>query len=101
MRLDSQATGVLLGLFAPLIGFMVYATMYVTAIRPHLDLPFFINDLFLGTREYQAPVLSLSLVANLALFFLLDRWDLYKAMRGVILATMIYGLLIVLLLFVL
>ena len=51
--------------------------------------------------EYKAPVLSLSLLANLALFFLLDRWDLYKAMRGVILATMIYGLLIVLLLFVL
>jgi hypothetical protein len=35
------------------------------------------------------------------LFFLLDRWDLYKAMRGVIMATMIYGLVIVLLLFVL
>ncbi len=101
MRWDSLATGLILGLLAPVLGFVIYATMYVTAIRPHLDLPFFVKDLFIGTREYQSPVLSLSILANLALFFLLDRWDLYKAMRGVILATMIYGLVIVLLIFVL
>jgi hypothetical protein len=88
MRWNSLATGLLLGLLAPVVGFVIYATMYV-------------KDLFIGTREYQSPVLSISLIANLALFFLLDRWDLYKAMRGVIMATMIYGLVIVLLLFVL
>ena len=101
MRWDSQAAGVVLGLLAPLVGFFGYAAMYVTAIRPHLDLHFFVHDLFLGTREYQAPVLTLSLFGNLALFFLLDRWELQKAMRGVILATFVYALGIVLLLYVL
>lgn len=100
MHWDRVGVGVVLGLLAPLLGFFGYAAMYVGAIRPHLDLPFFIHDLFLGTREYQAPVLTLSLFANLALFFTLDRWELYKAMRGVIAATFLYAVVIVLLLYV-
>ena len=50
---------VVLGLLAPVLGFFGYAAIYVTSIRPHLDLAWFINDLFLGTRQYQAPVLIL------------------------------------------
>ncbi|MBK9513720.1 MAG: hypothetical protein IPO05_08840 [Flavobacteriales bacterium] len=100
MRWDSLGAGVMMGLLAPLLGFFGYAAIYVGAIRPHLDLDFFIHDLFLGTREYQAPVLTLSLFANLALFFTLDRWSLYKAMRGVIAATFVYAVVIVLLLYV-
>jgi hypothetical protein len=100
MRWDSVGVGALLGLIAPLLGFFGYAAMYVGAIRPHVDLPFFIHDMFLGTREFQAPVLTLSLFANLALFFALDRWRQYKAMRGVITATFLYAVVIVLLLYV-
>ena len=100
MRSDSLPYGVVLGLLAPVLGFFAYATIYVTSIRPHLDLPFFISDLFLGTREYQGPVLSLSLLANLALFFWFDRTDRYKSMRGVIGATFLYAAVIVMLLYV-
>lgn len=99
MTSDSVRLGVVLGLFAPVLGFLGYATMYVTSIRPHQELSWFINDLFLGTREYQAPVLSLSLLANLALFFLFDRLDRPKAMRGVIGATFVYAVAIVVLSF--
>ncbi len=100
MHWDRVGVGVLLGLLAPLLGFFGYAAIYVGAIRPHLDLSFFVHDLFLGTREYQAPVLTLSLFANLALFFLLDRWSYYRAMRGVIASTFLYAMVIVLLLYV-
>ncbi len=89
--------GVTGGLLAPIIGFFIYAAMYVTTIQPQHDLSYFINDLFIGTRQYQAPVLSLALLANLALFFYFDRIDRPLAMRGVILATFIYGLVIVIL----
>lgn len=101
MRSDSQALGFMLGLFVPVLGFLGYAGIYVTSIRPHLDLPYFVHDLFLGTREYQAPVLTLALIANLALFFLFDRLEKPKAMRGVITATFVYAFVIVLLLYVL
>jgi hypothetical protein len=95
MRSDSLALGVVGGLLMPVAGFFLYATMYVTAIRPQHELSYFINDLFLGTRVYQAPVLSISLLANLALFFLFDRFGMVKSMRGVIISTFIYGIAIV------
>lgn len=99
MHWDKQAIGVVLGLLAPVLGFFAYAAIYINYIRPHMDMQFFIEDMFLGTRTYQAPILSLSLIANLALFFLLDRLSMPKAMRGVILATFIYAAAIVVLIF--
>ncbi len=99
MLSDSVRLGVFLGMLAPVLGFFGYALIYVTGIRPHQDLGWFINDLFLGTKRYQAPILSLSLIANLALFFFFDRKDMPLAMRGVIGATFIYGVAIVVLSF--
>ena len=97
MRWDSQWTGLVTGLLVPVLGFFAYGLIHTTWVRPHLDLPFFIHDLFLGTRRFQAPILSLSLIANLPLFFLFDRMDMYTAMRGVITATLIHGVVIVVL----
>ncbi len=42
-------------------------------------------------------VLSLSLVANLGVFFIFIWTNRYKSARGVILATIIYGIIIILL----
>lgn len=95
MRSDSQAIGLIGGLLAPIGGFFLYGLLYVTVIRPHLSLNEFVYDLFFGTREYQSPILSLSLIANLPLFFWFDRRDRHKAMRGVILACFIYGVAII------
>lgn len=98
MRWDSQATGIVVGLLFPIVGFFLYGFIHTTWIRPHLDMPFYIRDLFLGTRQFQAPILSLSLIANLIPFFLwFDRRRMYKAMRGILVATFIYGLAIVVL----
>lgn len=97
MRWDSQLTGMVAGLLMPFAGFFIYGLIHTNLVRPHLDLTFFIHDLFLGTRRFQAPILSLSLIANLPLFFLFDRMDMYKAMRGVITATLIHGVVIVVL----
>ncbi|HQV52486.1 MAG: hypothetical protein IPI00_02600 [Flavobacteriales bacterium] len=95
MPSDSLRLGLITGLLVPLLGFVIYATMYVTGIRPHLTFSYFVNDLFLGTRTYQSPVLSLSLIANLPLFFWYDRKEMPKAMRGVILASFVYAVVVV------
>jgi hypothetical protein len=97
MRWDSLTTGVICGLLTPVIGFCLYGWLYTNAIRPHLDFSYFVHDLFLGTKQYQAPILSLSLIANLPVFFLFDRFRMYFAMRGMITATFIYGVIIVVL----
>lgn len=98
MSWNKVATGIVVGLLFPVLGFIAYGFIHTTWIRPHLDMSFFVHDLFLGTRRFQAPILSLSLIANLAPFFLFDRVYMHKAMRGVVIATFIYGAAIVVLL---
>ena len=73
MRWNDRTVGLVCGLLAPVLGFLLYGLLYVTVIRPHNDLGWFINDLFLGTRRYQAPVLSLALLADVPVFFWFDR----------------------------
>lgn len=95
MRWDSHGAGFALGMLAPLVGFAAYGGIYVTAIRPMYDFHWFVNDLFLGTAEFRPRVVSLSLIADAILFFFFDRKDMHKAMRGVIMAMMLYGVYII------
>ena len=95
MRWDSLPLGVVLGLLAPVLGFFAYAGMYVTAIRPWYDMHWFVNDLFLGTPEFRTRIVSISLIADAFLFFLFDRMDKHRTMRGVILAMLVYACYIV------
>ncbi len=99
MRWDSTTTGLVVGLLMPVAGFFLYGLIHITWVRPVMDLHGFVHDLFFGTRDNQAPIISLSLIANLAPFFLFDRRDMHKAMRGVITATLVYGIAIVVLIF--
>ncbi|WKZ67684.1 MAG: hypothetical protein QY325_07080 [Flavobacteriales bacterium] len=95
MRWDSPLLGFVLGMLAPVLGFVAYGTIYVTAIRPHHDFQWFVQELFLGTPVFRPRVVSLSLIADAFLFFLLDRMGMQRAMRGVILAMLVYGAYIV------
>lgn len=95
MRSDSVRTGLVLGLLAPVLGFFAYGGMYVTAIKPWHDISWFVQDLFLGTSEFRTRIVSISLIADAFLFFVLDRVGKPKAMRGVIFAMMVYALYIV------
>jgi hypothetical protein len=100
MVLDSRRTGFIAGLIAPVLGFLAYGLIYTTAIRPMYDMAWFVNDMFLGTLKYTSSILSLSLIANAFLFFWFDRRDAHKAMRGVIMAMLTYGAVIVALILV-
>ena len=95
MRIDRLGIGFVLGLIFPVFGFFGYGLIYTTGIRPHHDMSWFVNDLFLGTSEYRTQIVSLSLIADAVLFFVFDRMGHHKAMRGVIVAMMVYGLYIV------
>lgn len=97
--MDSLAIGIILGLLGPVAGFFAYGTIYVTAIKSQYDLHWFVNDLFIGTPPLRARVLSLSLVADALIFFALDRFHLYKSMRGVIAAMLAYAVVVIIFLF--
>ena len=98
MRFDSVRTGVIAGIISPLIGLFLYSVLTVTIFRPQLELGFFLRGMVFGIRGNIAPVLSLSLLADVVLFFAFDQRRMLKAMRGVIGAMFVYGAVIVLLL---
>lgn len=100
MVLDSRRTGFIAGMLAPVLGFLAYGLIYTTAIRPMYDMAWFVNDMFLGTLKYTSSILSLSLIADAFLFFWFDRKDAHRSMRGVILAMLTYGAVIVALILV-
>lgn len=98
MRFDQVRFGYLLGLVVPALGVFLYAVMIAMSIRPELELGFVVKNMLFGVRANIAPTLSLSLLADVALFFFFDRKRMLKAMRGVIGAMLTYGAVIVLLL---
>ena len=91
---DSKLTGFISGLVAPFIGLYVY---YLLSFR-YMSLRSFIMRITeLGLLS---GVISLSLIANLVLFFWFIRIKADNSSYGVIGATFIYGLIIVYLKFV-
>lgn len=97
MEWNSRRTGFILGMLAPVLGVLGYGLIYTTAIRPMYDMQWFVKDMFLGTLKYTSSILSISLIADAFLFFWFDRKDRHASMRGVILAMLTYGLVIVVL----
>lgn len=98
MRFDNNRFGFLLGMLIPALGVLGYALLISTVMRPGLELGFVIKRMLFGLRGNIAPTLSLSLLADVVLFFYFDRKRMLKAMRGVIAAMLTYGAVIVLLL---
>jgi hypothetical protein len=96
---DSQVIGVIIGFLAPALGFVAYALIYTHYIRPHLSFDFFVQDMFLGTREYQSPILSLSMIALVPFFFYFNHQNKPRIMKGMLTAMFILAALIVVLWF--
>ena len=94
-NLDSLFVGLIPGIIVPL--FAVYLFYLLKDFR--MDFNNFLNYIF----EYKlaAKVLSVALIANLAVFFLFLQTDRYKSARGVIAATFLYAIIAVFYIFIL
>jgi len=82
--------GVLLGIIAPIIAFIVY----VVFIKEE-TLENFINNFV--TDGNLPKIISLSLLINLALFFLKLKFNKDEQSRGILFSTFLYGAIIVIL----
>ena len=80
--------GVLIGIISPIIAFIVY----VVSIKKE-PLENFINN------ENLPAIISLSLLINLALFFLKLKLNKDEQSRGILISTFLYGVVIVFLKF--
>jgi hypothetical protein len=91
IRKDHFLTGFISGLFAPFIGFCIYylISFHQMSFRSYVSR---LTELGLVSG-----VISLSLIANLVVFFYFIRIKADNSARGVIGATFLYGLFIVIL----
>ena len=85
--------GILLGIIAPIIA----CIFYVVFINEE-TLENFINN-FVTDRNLPA-IISLSLLINLALFFLKLKFNKDEQSRGILFSTFLYGVVIVILKFI-
>ena len=84
--------GVLLGIIAPIILFV-----FITVFYLEYDLMSFIKN---KVNDINLPkIISLSLLGNLALFFLKLKFNKEEQSRGILFSTFLYGVVIVILKF--
>lgn len=84
--------GVVVGFLSPLIFFVIVVVFYLG-----YNLTYFINNLI---TDYNFPIIiSLSLLANLALFFIKIKMNKDEQSRGILFSTIVFGVLIVFLKF--
>jgi hypothetical protein len=86
LKRDSVALGVMLGLLGPVAGFCLYSSMrfgttdYIAFLKR-------ITEMHLSSA-----FLSLSLLANLGIFFIFIHYKYDYSARGVLMATIIYAI---------
>lgn len=87
-RLNKVSFGIIVGVIAPFFGFLIYGLYYTWEFQQPMS--YFIKTVFLGTKSYQSPIISLSLLADLAVFFFFLRKNWNKAAKGVVFALLMY-----------
>jgi hypothetical protein len=92
-KFDHLLLGLAIGLLAPTIGIMIFYFAKFDESNLSLFLTVSIQEKMLS------PLLSLCAVINLAVFYLFIQFEKLQTGRGIILATFLYGLIIVLLKF--
>ncbi|MBX2905288.1 MAG: hypothetical protein KF744_04570 [Taibaiella sp.] len=95
MRLNVPIVGFLIGILLPLLGFAVVYALWFNGRDFNSVMSMLLHD-----KRISPKVLTLSLLANLIPFVIFNTKRLDYAMKGVVIATMLYALLIVLIMFV-
>jgi hypothetical protein len=84
-RFDKLWIGFIAGIIGPVGGFWLFYLLKFRARTPE----YYIH-LFLNVKEYQSPILSLSVIVNAAILWLFLNGNNNRAGRGVLLATFLY-----------
>jgi len=87
-RFDTPYIGFNIGIIMPLIGGCIYYLLLFT----HMTFSQYLD--FVGGVDVLPAVMSISVIANLAAFYLFYYMKMYGAIKGVIAACILYGLLI-------
>jgi hypothetical protein len=87
MRLNQPIVGLIIGLFMPLLGFI---TVYFVKARA-MGMDAFLSHLQ-ANHDAAGVVITLSVLANLIPFLIFNRRRQDQAVKGVVIATILYAL---------
>lgn len=87
---DSVPFGFVIGLIGPWLGMVIY----YFAQFSHLSMKEFANFL-IKNHAVQSPMLSLSLIVNLAVYYFFYHYNCDKTTKGILLATFVYAPIVV------
>jgi hypothetical protein len=87
-KLNNSILGWVLGLIGPAIGFLIFGLIWSTYYRRTFT--YLYKDIVLQFSELHSPVLTLSLVFNLLIFLLFNKYNHLKTARGILGATFLY-----------
>ncbi len=85
-KYDKLITGLVPGILVPILAIFLFYIAKFNDLTPEA----YFN--YIKSPGILAPILSLGIVFNLLVFYLLINRDYYRAARGVILATILYGI---------
>jgi hypothetical protein len=88
INFNSFITGLVTGIFFPLIGFFLYGIGWANFFNRSLS--YFINQTFLGVSSNQSSIISLSILANLIPFYFYLNTKREVSAKGVLGAVFIY-----------
>lgn len=87
-KLNNTFLGWAIGLVGPVFGFLIFALLWTTYYQKPMS--YLWKDIVLQFQELHSPVLTLSLVFNLLIFMLFNKFDHIKTARGILGATFLY-----------
>jgi hypothetical protein len=94
LKADNTPLGLALGILAPVAGFFLY---YLVRFYPH-HLGFYQYLLLFRQNHQLIPaVMSISVLANAVIFFLYTQYKKDLTAKGILVATLLYALVVVLL----
>lgn len=85
IKKDTLLRGLILGLVAPIIGFYLFKLIQFN----YFDMEKFFTHIY--ENKLLAPVISICVILNAALFFYFIQNDKFYTARGLILGTFVYG----------
>lgn len=90
LKINSTPLGLIIGILVPILSILL---VYVVRFQSEMSIETFIDSLLIH-RIYTKVVALAVYFGNIAFFFLFIKTDLLKAARGVLLATILYSLVI-------
>lgn len=93
-QLNKMAVGTATGILLPVLGFFLIVLM-LSSWFPQYTMDYFYRDVFTKSADFQAAMVTLSLLINIAPFYIYLNMRLERAARGVLLSFFLYAPVIV------